>query len=223
MAALETIETETGPQPVAAILVMHGLGADGNDFVPIARELDLAEVGPVRFVFPHAPVIPVTINNGYRMRAWYDILGLGGGSREDEAGLRRSMAEIEDLLQREKERGMPADRIVLAGFSQGCAMALMTGVRHKARLAGIAGMSGYLPLAQTTAAERSDANAPTPIFMGHGQHDDVVDIARGEASRDALRAWGYEVEWHDYPMPHSVCMEEIADLGRWLVKVLARP
>ncbi|HWP12116.1 MAG TPA: dienelactone hydrolase family protein [Ramlibacter sp.] len=223
MAALETIETETGPQPVAAILVMHGLGADGNDFVPIARELDLAEVGPVRFVFPHAPVIPVTINNGYRMRAWYDILGLGGGSREDEAGLRRSMAEIEDLLQREKERGMPADRIVLAGFSQGCAMALMTGVRHKARLAGIAGMSGYLPLARTTAAERSDANAPTPIFMGHGQHDDVVDIARGEASRDALRAWGYEVEWHDYPMPHSVCMEEIADLGRWLVKVLARP
>ena len=223
MAPLETIETETGPQPVAAILVMHGLGADGNDFVPIARELDLAEVGPVRFVFPHAPVIPVTINNGYRMRAWYDILGLGGGSREDEAGLRRSMAEIEDLLQREKERGMPADRIVLAGFSQGCAMALMTGVRHKARLAGIAGMSGYLPLAQTTAAERSDANALTPIFMGHGRHDDVVDIARGEASRDALRALGYEVEWHDYPMPHSVCMEEIADLGRWLVKVLARP
>ena len=221
MALLETIETETGPQPVAAILVMHGLGADGNDFVPIARELDLAEVGPVRFVFPHAPVIPVTINNGYRMRAWYDILGLGGRSREDEAGLRRSMAEIEDLLQREKERGIPADRIVLAGFSQGCAMALMTGVRHKARLAGIAGMSGYLPLAQSTAAERSDANALTPIFMGHGQHDDVVDIARGEASRDALRALGYQVEWHDYPMPHSVCMEEIEHLGRWLVKVLA--
>ena len=223
MTALETIETETGSQPGATVIIMHGLGADGNDFVPIARELDLTAAGAVRFVFPHAPVMPVTINNGYRMRAWYDILGLGGASREDEAGLRRSMAQVEELLDLEKRRGMPAHRIVLAGFSQGCAMALMTGVRHKERLAGIAGLSGYLPLAQTTAAERSDANALTPVFMGHGQHDDIVNIERGKASRDALRALGYDVEWHDYPMAHSVCMEEIEDLGRWLVKVLARP
>ena len=223
MAALEFIETETGPQPGATVLILHGLGADGNDFVPIAQELDLKAIGPVRFVFPHAPVIPVTINNGFRMPAWYDILGADLGSRQDEAGLRKSMAEIEELLAREKKRGMPADRIVLGGFSQGCAVALMTGVRHRERLAGIVGMSGYLPLAQTTAAERSDANALTPIFMGHGQQDGVVDIARGEASRDALRALGYEVEWHDYPMAHSVCMEEIEDLGRWLTKVLAKP
>lgn len=221
MAALETIETETGSRPGATVVVLHGLGADGNDFVPITRELDLARAGPVRFVFPHAPVIPVTINNGYRMRAWYDILGMDRGSREDEAGLRKSMAAVEQLLQREKERGMPADRIILAGFSQGCAMALMTGLRHKERLAGIVGMSGYLPLARTTQAERSDANALTPIFMGHGQQDNVVDIARGEASRDALRALGYQVEWHDYPMAHSVCMEELGDLGRWLVTTLA--
>lgn len=223
MAALETIETETGPQPGATVIILHGLGADGNDFVPIAQELELAEVGPVRFVFPHAPVIPVTINNGYRMRAWYDILGMDLGSREDEAGLRKSMAAVEALLESEKKRGMPASRIVLAGFSQGSAMALMSGVRHKERLAGIVGMSGYLPLARTTAGERSDANTLTPIFMGHGQQDNVVDIARGEASRDALLALGYEVEWHDYPMAHSVCMEEISDLGRWLVKVLGKP
>jgi phospholipase/carboxylesterase len=223
MAALETIETETGSQPGATVLIMHGLGADGNDFVPIARELELAQAGAVRFVFPHAPVIPVTINNGYRMRAWYDILGPGGTSREDEAGLRSSMAQVEELLEREKQRGMPAHRIVLAGFSQGSAMALMTGVRHKERLAGIAGLSGYLPLAQTTAAERSDANALTPVFMGHGQHDEIVNIARGEASRGVLRELGYEVEWHDYPMAHSVCLEEIEDLGRWLDKVLATP
>jgi phospholipase/carboxylesterase len=221
MAALEFIETETGPQPGATIIILHGLGADGNDFVPIARELDLAEAGPVRFVFPHAPVIPVTINNGYRMRAWYDILGMDLASREDEAGLRKSMAAVEDLLEREEERGMPAHRIVLAGFSQGCAMALLTGLRHKERLAGMVGMSGYLPLARTTGSERTDANALTPIFMGHGRHDDVVDIARGTASCDALRGLGYEVEWHDYPMGHSVCMEEIEDLNAWLLKVLA--
>ena len=222
MAVLESIETETGPQPGATIVVLHGLGADGNDFVPIARELDLDAVGAVRFVFPHAPVIPVTINNGYRMRAWYDILGMERGSAEDEAGLRRSMAAVEQLLERERQRGMPAARTVLAGFSQGCAMALMTGVRHKERLVGIVGMSGYLPLAPATAAERSEANALTPIFMGHGRQDPVVAVDRGTASRDALRALGYEVEWHEYPMPHSVCMEEIEDLGRWLNRVLAK-
>ncbi len=223
MAVLETIETETGPQPGTTVVILHGLGADGNDFVPIARELDLDAVGAVRFVFPHAPVMPVTINDGYRMRAWYDILGMESGSAEDEAGLRRSMSAVEQLLEQEKQRGMPAGRIVLAGFSQGSAMALMTGLRHKERLAGIVGLSGYLPLAPTTAAERSDANALTPIFLGHGREDPVVAIERGTASRDALRALGYEVEWHDYAMPHSVCMEEIEDLGRWLNRVLAKP
>jgi phospholipase/carboxylesterase len=221
MATLETIETETGPNPGATVIVLHGLGADGNDFVPIAQELELAAVGPVRFVFPHAPVIPVTINNGYRMRAWYDILGMDLVLREDEAGLRLSLGAVEELLAREKNRGIPAGRIVLAGFSQGAAMSLLTGLRHKERLAGIAGLSGYLPLAQSTATERSDANALTPIFMGHGQQDNVVDIERGKTSREVLRALGYEVQWHEYPMPHSVCMEEVADLNRWLVKVLA--
>ena len=222
MAALETIESQTGPHPGATIIVLHGLGADGNDFVPIAQELDLSAVGPVRFVFPHAPVIPVTINNGYRMRAWYDILGMDLVRREDEAGLRLSLTQIEELLEAEVQRGMPANRIVLAGFSQGCAMALMTGLRHKERLAGIVGMSGYLPLAATTAAERTDANALTPIFLAHGRQDNVVVHERGTASRDALREMGYEVEWHEYPMGHSVCMEEIADLNQWLVKVLAK-
>jgi len=221
MATLETIDIETGPHPAACVIILHGLGADGNDFVPIAQELDLAPAGAVRFVFPHAPVMPVTINNGYRMRAWYDILGMDMVRREDEAGLRRSLADVEQLLAREKERGMAPGRIVLAGFSQGSAMALLTGLRHKERLAGIAGLSGYLPLQETTAAERTDANALTPIFMGHGEHDNVVDIERGRASRDALHALGYDVEWHEYPMAHSVCMEEIADLNGWLLKVLA--
>ncbi len=222
MAVLETIETQTGPQPEATIIVLHGLGADGNDFVPIAQELDLSAAGPVRFVFPHAPVIPVTINNGQRMRAWYDIVGSDLVRREDEAGLRMSLGDVEDLLAREKARGMAAGRIVLAGFSQGCAMALLAGVRHGERLAGIAGLSGYLPLAHSTGAERSDANALTPIFMGHGQHDNVVPLDRGMASRGVLSELGYQVEWHAYPIAHSVCMEEIADLNRWLLKVLAR-
>lgn len=221
MSLLDTIDIETGPAPRATIVILHGLGADGNDFVPIAQELDLAAVGDVRFVFPHAPVIPVTINNGYRMRAWYDIVGFDRTDAEDAAGLHRSREQVEALLAREQERGMPADRIVLAGFSQGCAMALLTGVRHAERLAGIVGLSGYLPLAATTAQERTEANARTPIFLGHGRSDNVVDVRRGEASRDALKALGYHVEWHDYPMAHSVSVDEIADLNRWLVRVLS--
>lgn len=223
MAVLETIEIETAPRPGATVLLLHGLGADGNDFVSLAQQLDLRAIGPVRFVFPHAPVIPVTINNGYRMRAWYDILGADLERREDEAGLRKSLADVEVLLAREKERGMAPERIVLAGFSQGCAMALMAGLRHRERLAGIVGLSGYLPLAQSTEAERSDANALTPIFMAHGQHDNVVPVDRGQASCAKLQALGYGVEWHDYPMAHSVCMEELADLNGWLLKVLAKP
>jgi phospholipase/carboxylesterase len=220
---LECIEAETDPTPSASVIVLHGLGADGNDFVPICEQFDLAALGPTRFIFPNAPVRPVTINGGYRMRAWYDILDGSGPVRpEDEAGLRASCAEIAALLDREVERGIAPERIVLAGFSQGCAMTLMTGLRHPRRLAGLAGLSGYLPLATTTAAERNEANAATPIFLAHGVHDPMVVIERGRASRDALIGLGHSVEWHEYPMEHSVCPQEIVDLNRWLLAVLAR-
>ena len=217
---LPAIEIQTGDKPVATILLMHGLGADGNDFVPICQELDLSAIGPVRFVFPNAPQIPVTINGGYVMPAWYDIRNADLAAREDEAGLRQSQAAIEELIEREVTRGIPASRIVIAGFSQGCAMALLTGLRYRERLAGIVGLSGYLPLAASTAAERSAVNAATPIFMGHGRQDGVVPLNRAQASRDALQELGYAVDWFEYPMEHSVCMEEIADLNRWLLRVL---
>jgi phospholipase/carboxylesterase len=166
--------------------------------------------------------MPVTINGGYVMPAWYDILGLDLTAREDERGLRASQAAIEALLAREKARGVPANRIVLAGFSQGCAVALMTGLRHAERLAGIVGLSGYLPLAALTTAERHGANASTPVFMAHGRQDDVVPILGAMASRTALQALGHAVEWHDYAMGHSVCPEEIGDLNQWLLRVLAQ-
>ena len=222
MTLLDTIDKQTGPEPRASVIVLHGLGADGNDFVPVADELDLSAAGDVRFVFPHAPVIPVTINGGYQMRAWYDILGADLVQREDETGLRKSLAQVEALVEREKSRGIPASRIVLAGFSQGCAMALLTGLRHAQTLAGIVGMSGYLPLAATTAAERHGANAATPIFLAHGRTDPVVPMHRAIASRDALKALGYPVEWHEYAMAHSVCTQEISDLNGWLLGVLAK-
>lgn len=215
------IEIETAPHPTATVIVLHGLGADGNDFVPIAKELDLSSVGPVRFVFPNAPSIPVTVNGGYVMPAWYDILGPDLALREDEPGLRRSQHAIEALIAGEKARGIAAGRIVVAGFSQGCAMSLLTGLRHGERLAGIVGLSGYLPLAAVTAGERHAANHDTPIFLAHGTRDGVVPLARAVLSRDALVAMGCSVEWHEYPMEHSVCMEEIADLGAFLRRVLA--
>jgi phospholipase/carboxylesterase len=218
---LQVLEAQTGENPVATILIMHGLGADGRDFIPIAGQLDLSNIGPVRFLFPSAPEIPVTINGGYVMPAWYDILAADLVRREDEAGLRQSQEAIEAIITHEKSRGMPANRIVVAGFSQGCAMALMVGLRHAERLAGIVGMSGYLPLADTVAAQRSAANQSTPIFMGHGTHDGVVALPRAEASRDALAALGYTVDWHEYPMEHSVCPQEVADLEAWLLRVLA--
>jgi phospholipase/carboxylesterase len=218
---LECIEMQTTDAPRASLIVLHGLGADGNDFVPIAQELDLAAVGGARFIFPHAPTRPVTMNGSYVMRAWYDIAGTPGARVEDEAGLRASQAQIEALIAREVARGMPARRIVLMGFSQGCAMTLLTGLRHTERLAGLVGLSGYLPLAAHTAAERSAANAGVPIFLAHGRDDPMIALDRATASRDALRALGYDVEWHDYAMPHSVCMDEIADLNRWLLRVLA--
>jgi phospholipase/carboxylesterase len=220
MSSIELIEIETGKQPTASIIVLHGLGADGNDFVPVAQELELGAVGPVRFIFPHAPTRPITINGGHVMRAWYDIVGADLVRREDEQGLRESQATIDGLIEREKTRGVPASRIVVMGFSQGSAMALQTGLRHGERLAGIVGLSGYLPLASTTAAERHATNAHTPIFMAHGTQDGIVPIARGIDSRNLLQGLGYELEWHDYPMPHSVCAEEITDLNRWLLRVL---
>ncbi len=218
---LESLDIETAPNPVASIVMLHGLGADGSDFVPLAHALQLAPVGPVRFVFPSAPVMPVTINAGYAMRAWYDILPPAPQRREDETGLRRSLAQVDALLAREQLRGVPASRIVLAGFSQGCAMALLAGLRHRERLAGIAGLSGYLPLAASTAAERSAANASVPVFLGHGEQDDIVDVLRGRASRDVLVALGHEVEWHEYPIAHTVSLPELADLQQWLLRVLA--
>lgn len=217
---IDLIELESAPNPNACIIVLHGLGADGNDFVPICEELDLGEIGGVRFVFPSAPEMPVTLNGGYRMRAWYDIYGPHPQPREDEQGLRRSQAIVSALIQREVDRGIPAERIVLMGFSQGCAMTLMAGLRHPQRLAGLVCLSGYLPLASTTAAERSAANAGTPIFMAHGGADGVVVIGRAQASREQLETLGYQVDWHDYPIEHSVCLEEVQDLSAWLQQLL---
>ncbi len=217
---LETIEIETAPDPQAAVIWLHGLGADGNDFVPIMRELDLDGLVPIRFIFPHAPKIPVSINNGYVMRAWYDIIVSGTMRQEDEAGLRRSQAAVEALIAHEVARGIPPHRIVLAGFSQGCAMTLLTGLRHTQRLAGLIALSGYLPLAERTLQERADSNRDIPIFMAHGRHDPMIALDRAEASRHLLRSLGYSVAWHTYPMPHSVCADEVIDLSRWLQGVL---
>jgi phospholipase/carboxylesterase len=216
---LETIEIETGDKPAAAVIWMHGLGADGNDFVPIVRELDLGTAPAIRFVFPHAPLQPVTINNGYVMRAWYDVTfgDLEGKSkRADEKGVRASQAAIERLIEREIARGVSSRQLVLAGFSQGGAIALQTGLRHPAPLAGIMSLSSYLPLAESLTAEAAPANFRTPLFMAHGTQDPVVPHAMGAQSRQRLAELGYEVEWHEYPMPHSVCLEETSDIGAWL-------
>lgn len=220
-ALLESIQIDTAPNPTVSIIWMHGLGADGSDFVPIVRELDLSGCPAIRFIFPHAPMMPVTMNGGYVMRSWYDILlGEDLTRREDEGGLRGSQAAIEQLIAREKARGIPSNRILLAGFSQGCAMTLQTGLRHSEPLGGLLCLSGYLPLADVAAAERHAANQGTPIFMAHGTGDPVIPLQRAEASRDFLTQLGYQVEWHAYPMQHSVCMEEIDDIGAWLTRVL---
>lgn len=216
---LDAIEFSTGPAPKTSLIVLHGLGADGSDFVPVCEALQLQTLGDVRCVLPHAPERPVTVNGGYRMPAWYDILG-PHPAPEDEAGLRASQAQIAALLDREIARGVPAGRIVLMGFSQGCAMTLMTALRYPQRLGGAVGLSGYLPLAASTAAERSAANTGLPLFLAHGTQDNIVNPSRGRASRDALQALGHPVDWHEYPMAHSVCMEEITDLNAWLLHQL---
>jgi phospholipase/carboxylesterase len=217
---LPRIELESAPQPGAAVIWMHGLGADGNDFAALVPQLHLEHCPPIRFVFPHAPSIPVSVNGGYVMPAWYDIYGADLVKRQDAAGIHKSALEIAALIDHEISRGIPAKKIVLAGFSQGCAMALHTGLRYDHTLAGIIALSGYLPLADSLVAERHGANAHTPIFMAHGSMDPVVLPARGEASRDLLVKLGYTVQWHSYPMPHSVHPREVADLSAFLAKVL---
>lgn len=217
---LEHIQVETKPNPEIAIIWMHGLGADGSDFVPLVQELDLDDLPGIRFIFPHAKTMPVTVNNGYVMRSWYDITGAELTRREDEAGLRASQVDIEAFIAREKERGIPAARIVLAGFSQGCAMTLQTGLRHPETLAGMLCLSGYAPLAEKVAAERTEASLATPVFLAHGQYDNVVPFDRATMTRDLLVELGYQVEWHEYAMQHTLCLEEVHHISAWLKKVL---
>ena len=217
---LPRVELESASKPTAAVIWLHGLGADGHDFAGMVPELDLSNCPPIRFVFPHAPSMPVTVNGGYVMPAWYDILGPNLVSQQDAAGIQASERAIVALIAHEVALGIPAERIVLAGFSQGCAMALHTGLRLPQRLAGIMALSGYLPLADRLVAERHPANAQTRVFMAHGTQDPVVVIARGEASRDALAALGQPVAWHSYPMPHSLHPQEISDISAFLAQVL---
>ena len=220
---LDSIEIETGRNPAASVIWMHGLGADGNDFVPIVNELGLDSTPAIRFLFPHAPMRPVSINNGFVMRAWYDVtLGdLEGHSRRaDERGVRESQAQIAALIEREEKRGVAPERIVLAGFSQGGAVALQTGLRFPRKLAGMMALSTYLPLAESLPAEAAPANRQTPIFMAHGLYDPVIPIMMGAGSMTFLTGLGYAIEWRQYPMPHSVCPDEVEDIGAWLRKVL---
>ncbi len=209
---MDAIEIETGQNPAATVIWLHGLGADGHDFEPIVPELRLAK--PVRFVFPHAPIRPVTINQGMRMRAWYDIFQFGGGP-EDDAGVRASQKLVEELIAGEKGK-----KVILAGFSQGGAIVLQTALRHPERLAGVMALSTYLPLSATLEKERSQANNDVPIFMAHGKFDDIIPIDRARRSKEILEKLGYPVTWKEYPMPHSVCAEEIRDISGFLATLL---
>ena len=217
---LPAVEVETRPNPDSAVIWMHGLGADGNDFVPIVGELELVPNAAIRFVLPHAPTRPVTINGGYVMRAWYDVVGTDMSKRADEAGIRDSQARVEQLVAREKSRGVAASRIVLAGFSQGGVIALQAGLRHSERLAGIMALSTYLAMPDALDTEASAANRGVPIFMAHGTGDQMIRLSWAEASRGELERRGYPAEWHTYPMQHSVCLEEVHDIGAWLRRIL---
>ena len=219
---LPCIELETSPNPTASIIWLHGLGADGNDFVPIVPELHLEECPGIRFVFPSAPTMPVTVNGGYVMPAWYDIIGRNLTDQEDAAGIHRSASSISQLIEKEADRGIAYDNIVLAGFSQGCAMALQIGLRFPHKLAGIMALSGYLPLAMSLNTEKHAANQQTPIFMAHGMYDTVVVPERAEASYALLEKMGYSVSWNEYPMEHSVNREELMDISRFLQSVLIK-
>ena len=216
----DLVEVQTGPNPAGTVIWMHGLGADGHDFEPIVPELVRPGERALRFVFPHAPVRPVTFNGGYHMRAWYDIVSIERGAQQDEPGIRGSHEAIETLIRRENERGIPSNKIVLAGFSQGGAMALYSGTRYSEKLAGIMGLSCYMLLETKFSTERVAANHSTSIFLGHGTQDPIVSPLLGDATRKMLEAEGYAVEWHSYPMPHSVCPQEVTDIAAWLRKVI---
>ena len=219
-APLECVELQTHPQPDASILWLHGLGADGFDFVPLVRELQALGAPAARYVFPHAPMRPVTINGGYVMRAWYDILGVEIDRREDPDGIRQSQAQVEALIERELARAIPRSRIVLAGFSQGGAMTLQVGLRQPEPLAGLIVLSAYLPLAAAAGSESTAAGRAIPIFMAHGRDDTVIPIGRAHASRDALAALGCRVQWHEYAIPHSLSEDEVRDLAQFLTEAL---
>jgi phospholipase/carboxylesterase len=217
---LPAVEVATGPNPTASVIWMHGLGADGHDFEPAVPQLVQSRTGALRFLFPHAPVRSVTLNGGLRMRAWYDILALNRRAAEDDTGMRSSDGALRALIARENERGVPSERIVLAGFSQGGAMALYTGTRLPQRLAGMIGLSCYLPMSAALAAERHSANQNTPIFMAHGSLDAVIEPHLGQTSRALLAEAGYNVEWHTYPMAHAVCAEELEAVATFLQRVV---
>jgi phospholipase/carboxylesterase len=214
---LEHVEYQTDDHPQYSVIWLHGLGADGHDFVPVARELALAI--PIRFIFPHAPEIPISINGGYIMPAWYDIYALTRGSPQDEAGIQRSQAEMDALIGQQISLGIPAERILLVGFSQGGAIALHTALRYSQRLAGVIGLSTYLPVSASLDQEKTQTNLDLPIFMAHGSFDEIISLDTGVASRIALQKRGYNVEWHEYAMAHSVCSDEIADIRKFITKV----
>lgn len=218
---LDCVQTETAANPRFSVIWLHGLGADGNDFGPIVPELVAKDWPPMRFVFPHAPKRPITINGGMSMRAWYDITGMEIAQKQDEAGIRDSMTHLDALIARENERGVPSAHIFLAGFSQGAAMVLSGGLRHAESLAGIIALSGYLPLDKQLAVERSPANSKVPMFIGHGSMDPVVPQVLGILGRDFLRNLGYTIDWHSYAMAHQVCAEEISDLRDWIGQRIA--
>lgn len=218
MSSLEPLEICSGQSPNASIIWLHGLGADGYDFAPVVEALQ--PMPHIRFILPHAPAVPVTINGGYAMPAWYDIYGSDIADRQDEAGMRASQSQIEALIAQEKHRGIAANRILLAGFSQGGAIALHTGLRHAENLAGLMALSTYLPLHEKFQNERSVQNQHTPIFMGHGKFDDIIPMETAIGSKTLLEKLGHDVEWHDYPMPHSLCNEEIADIRDFILRVL---
>jgi phospholipase/carboxylesterase len=217
---LSHIELVTGADPAATIIWMHGLGADGWDFVPIVREIPLPEDLALRFIFPHAPLRPVTINGGMEMRAWYDIAMSDIARLPDERGIRDSQQQVVELIERERKRGVEANRIVLAGFSQGGAIALQVGLRYGEPLAGVIALSTYLTLEESLAAEAAAANKAVPILMCHGTQDEIVPLRLAEASKSTLQAKGYEVEWHTWPMPHSVCAEEVEAIAAFLMRTV---
>lgn len=218
---LPAVEIETDDSPTHTIIWLHGLGADGNDFVPIVDELEFLPGTAIRFVFPHAPERPVTINNGYVMRAWYDIVHANFSDHQDKSGIHESQKAIDALIEKEMQRGISSERIVLAGFSQGGAMALQTELRQRNPLAGIIALSCYLPLAESLATEASTVNAATPIFMAHGSYDPVVPLTLAMQSKEKLLTGGYPLEWYEYPMAHTVCEQEIADISNWLQRIMS--